>query len=148
MLAEYGDHLDAAFIVTPHAGHHDHARACLEAGLDVLLEKPMVMNADEARGLIETRDRTGRLLVVAFNGSLSPQIRTAARLLRSGELGELLSISYRRGKGKIFCFRPGHETYPIFYQPEVLRVVSNAVRWAAPVGGPQVRFGNVPDPMD
>lgn len=93
MLAEYGSRLDAAFIITPHAGHHDHARACLEAGLDVLLEKPMVMNADEARSLIETRDRTGRLLVVAFNGSLSPQIRTAARLLRSGELGELLSIS-------------------------------------------------------
>jgi predicted dehydrogenase len=85
--------LDAAFIVTPHAYHHDHAKACLEAGLDVLLEKPMVMNANEARSLIETRDRTGRLLVVAFNGSLSPQIRTAVRMLRSGELGELLSIS-------------------------------------------------------
>jgi predicted dehydrogenase len=85
--------LDAAFIITPHAYHHDHAQACLEAGLDVLLEKPMVMNAAEARSLIETRDRTGRLLVVAFNGSLSPQIRTAVEMLRSGELGELLSIS-------------------------------------------------------
>ncbi len=85
--------LDAAFIVTPHACHHDHARACLEAGLDVLLEKPMVMNATEARSLIETRDRTERLLVVAFNGSLSPQIRRAVAMLRAGELGELLSIS-------------------------------------------------------
>ena len=85
--------LDAAFIVTPHAHHHNHARACLEAGLDVLLEKPMVMNADEARSLIEARNRTGRLLVVAFNGSLSPQIRKAVEMLRSGELGELLSIS-------------------------------------------------------
>jgi len=53
----------------------------------------MVMNAEEARSLIQTRDRTGRLLVVAFPGSLSPQIRTAAGLLRSGELGKLLSIS-------------------------------------------------------
>jgi predicted dehydrogenase len=51
------------------------------------------MNATEARSLIETRDRTGRLLVVAFNGSLSPQIRTAAKMLRAGELGEILSIS-------------------------------------------------------
>jgi predicted dehydrogenase len=106
------------------------------------------VNADEARSLIEPRDHTGRLLVVAFNGSLSLQIRTAARLLRSGEFGELPSISYRRGKGKIFYFRPGHETYSIFYQPEVLRVVSNAVHWTAPVNGPQVKFGNVPDPMD
>ncbi|PKO23871.1 MAG: gfo/Idh/MocA family oxidoreductase [Chloroflexi bacterium HGW-Chloroflexi-1] len=93
LLAEYAGRLDAAFIITPHAYHHDQAKACLEAGLDVLLEKPMVLNAAEARSLIETRDRTGRLLVVAFPGSLSPQIRTAVRLLRSGELGALLSIS-------------------------------------------------------
>lgn len=91
LLADYP--LDAALIVTPHAYHHDQTRACLEAGLDVLLEKPMVTTAAEARSLIETRDRTGRLLVVAFPGSLSPRIRAAAQMLRSGELGRLLSIS-------------------------------------------------------
>jgi len=91
LLAKYD--LDAAFIITPHVYHHAQAKACLEAGVDVLLEKPMVMNAAEARSLIETRDRTGRLLVVAFNGSLSPEIREAVKLLRSGELGKLLSIS-------------------------------------------------------
>jgi predicted dehydrogenase len=91
LLADYD--LDAAFIITPHALHHDQAKACLEAGVDVLLEKPMVMNADEARSLMETRDHTGRLLAVAFNGSLSPEIREAVRLLRSGEMGDLLSIS-------------------------------------------------------
>ena len=93
LLADTGDALDAAFIITPHAYHHDQTAACLEVGLDVLLEKPMVMNAQEARSLIETRDRTGRLLVVAFPGSLSPQIRTAVAMLRSGELGKLLTIS-------------------------------------------------------
>lgn len=35
-----------------------------------------------------------------------------------------------RGKGKIFYFRPGHETYPIFYNEEVLKVLANGVRWA------------------
>ncbi len=35
------------------------------------------------------------------------------------------------GKGRVFYFRPGHETYPIFKQAEPLRVVENAVRWAA-----------------
>lgn len=91
LLANYN--LDAVFIVTPHNCHYTQAQACLEAGVDVLLEKPMVMNADEARSLIETRDRTGKLLSVAFNGSLSPEIREAVRLLRSGECGKLLSIS-------------------------------------------------------
>ena len=50
---------------------------------------------------------------------------------------------YDRGKGKVFYFRPGHETFPIYYQEEVLRVIVNAVRWAAPVDGPQINFGNV-----
>ena len=91
LLADYA--LDAAFIVTPHAFHHDQAVACLEQGLDVLLEKPMVMSGAEATSLIETRDRTGKLLIVAFPGSLSPQIRAAAQMIRSGEIGSLLSIS-------------------------------------------------------
>ncbi len=93
LLREYKTKLDAAFIVTPHACHHDQTQACLNAGLDVLLEKPMVMNAAEARSLIRTRDRTGRLLVVAFPGSLSPQVRGAVELLRSGACGEMLTIS-------------------------------------------------------
>lgn len=93
LLADYGHGLDAAFIASPHAYHHDQAKACMEAGLDVLLEKPMVINTDQARSLIETRERTDRLLVIAFQGSLSPEIRTAVKLLRSGELGEILSIN-------------------------------------------------------
>jgi len=92
-VATYAGQLDAVVIITPHALHFAQAKACLEAGLDVLLEKPMVMTADEATALIETRDRTGRLLVVAFQGSLSPQIREASRLLRSGELGPILTIN-------------------------------------------------------
>jgi predicted dehydrogenase len=89
----YADELDAAFIITPHDLHFRQATACLEAGMDVLLEKPMVMTADEAHALIETRDRTGRLLVVAFQGSLSSQVREASRLLRSGELGPILNVN-------------------------------------------------------
>ena len=85
--------LDAVMIVTPHAFHFAQATAALEAGLDVLLEKPMVMNAIEAVELIRTRDRTGRLLVVGFQGSLSPHVRAAAAMLRSGELGAILNVN-------------------------------------------------------
>jgi len=93
LLREHGSALDAAFIITPHAYHHDQTKACLEAGIDVLLEKPMVMNAQEAASLIETRDRTGKLLVVAFPGSLSPNIRTAVTMLRNGDIGTVKTIS-------------------------------------------------------
>lgn len=93
LLAKFAGRLDAAFIITPHAYHHDQTLACLEAGLDVLLEKPMVMNAAEAESLIAARDRTGRLLVVAFPGSLSPNLRTAVGWLREGKFGRVLNIS-------------------------------------------------------
>ncbi len=39
---------------------------------------------------------------------------------------------YQRGRGRIFYFQPGHETFPVYYQPEVQRVIINAVRWAKP----------------
>lgn len=92
-VRDYANQLDAVFIITPHVYHFAQAKACLEAGLDVLLEKPMVMNATEAQELIRIRDRTGKLLVVAFQGSLSPQVRTAVNMLRTGELGSILNIN-------------------------------------------------------
>jgi predicted dehydrogenase len=93
MLGKYASELETAFIVTPHAFHYSQAKICMEAGLDVLLEKPMVMNAQEAISLIDARDKTGKLLVVAFQGGLSPQVREACRLIQSGELGELQTVS-------------------------------------------------------
>lgn len=48
---------------------------------------------------------------------------------------------YRRGSGKVFYFRPGHETYPIYRQPEIQRVIGNAVEWAAPGEGPDPAYG-------
>jgi trehalose utilization protein len=49
---------------------------------------------------------------------------------------------YTRGRGKIFYFRPGHESYPTYFNPEIRRVIANAARWAAPVAGPKPVFGN------
>ncbi len=49
---------------------------------------------------------------------------------------------YTRGKGRIFYFRPGHETYPTYFNPNVRRVIANASRWAAQPPAPAVVFGN------
>lgn len=56
--------------------------------------------------------------------------------------------TFRRGKGKIFYFRPGHETFPIYRDPNVRRVLANAVRWAAPGGSPYFGAGrNIAEPL-
>ena len=50
---------------------------------------------------------------------------------------------FTRGRGKIFYFRPGHESFPTYYHAGVRRVIANAARWAAPSLGPTPTFGNV-----
>ncbi|WP_085522489.1 ThuA domain-containing protein [Tuberibacillus sp. Marseille-P3662] len=50
--------------------------------------------------------------------------------------------TYRRGLGKVFYFRPGHETYPTYHHSEIQSVITNAVRWAEPTTRPQPIRGN------
>jgi trehalose utilization protein len=52
--------------------------------------------------------------------------------------------TYRRGRGKIFYFRPGHETYPTYYHEDIQQVIRNAVKWASPEQhSPVLKLGNV-----
>lgn len=53
--------------------------------------------------------------------------------ISSFERGEVFRSGcvWRRGRGRVFYFRPGHETYPIYRHPEVLRILANAIRWLA-----------------
>jgi trehalose utilization protein len=60
---------------------------------------------------------------------------TGGEVFRSG-------CCYYRGAGKIFYFRPGHESHPTYFNPEVRRVIANAIRWAAPVVRPPRVFGH------
>jgi trehalose utilization protein len=54
---------------------------------------------------------------------------------------------YERGRGRIFYFRPGHETHPTYFHPEVRRVIANAVRWAAQPAGAAPMYGQR-DPLE
>ncbi|MEW9050829.1 MAG: ThuA domain-containing protein [Neobacillus sp.] len=50
--------------------------------------------------------------------------------------------TYTRGNGKVFYFRPGHETYPTYHNKEIQRVIINAVNWAKPVKRERPIYGN------
>jgi trehalose utilization protein len=63
-------------------------------------------------------------------------------------------LTYQRGAGRIFYFRPGHETYPTYHDKNVQLVLRNAVRWAAPAGrwdniidAPHVPVDSAPEPI-
>lgn len=50
--------------------------------------------------------------------------------------------TYQRGNGKVFYFRPGHETYPTYHNKEIQHVIKNAVQWAKPVNRSYPVYGN------
>ncbi len=61
---------------------------------------------------------------------------TGGEVFRSG-------ATWKRGLGKIFYFRPGHESYPTYYNPEIMKVIANGVKWAAPSGVGSAVRGNI-----
>ncbi len=50
--------------------------------------------------------------------------------------------TFYRGLGKIFFFQPGHETFPTYHNPMIIKVIANAVRWAASPHGAEPTYGN------
>ena len=55
---------------------------------------------------------------------------------------------FRRGSGKIFYFRPGHEAYPTFYRDDIRQIIANAVDWAKPSRGPKPTLGHFHPPLE
>ena len=54
---------------------------------------------------------------------------------------------YHRGKGKLFYFQPGHESFPTYHIPAIQKVISNAVKWAAPSKQPPFVIGQIKEPI-
>jgi trehalose utilization protein len=61
---------------------------------------------------------------------------TGGEVFRSG-------CTYKRGLGKIFFFRPGHQEYPTYHHKDILKVIANATKWAAPHHGSKPVTGKV-----
>ena len=93
MLAAMRGQMDAVYVSTPHVFHGANALDVIEAGYDLLLEKPMVTTVEEALALVEAEQRTGRTVVIAFQGGLSPLVHDTRDRARRGDFGELVSVS-------------------------------------------------------
>ena len=83
---------DIVVIGTPPAMHHEHARAALEAGAHVFLEKPFVSSVEEADDLIAAARRAGRLLAVNNQYRYMTPYRETQRRLAAGEFGKAYQI--------------------------------------------------------
>jgi predicted dehydrogenase len=89
-LLELG--LDAVAIATPVSTHYPLASRCLEAGLHVLVEKPLASSSREAEALVELADRRERVLMVDHTYLFSNPVRRIREFVASGELGDLYYV--------------------------------------------------------
>ena len=94
--------VEAVVIASFAAQHYGQARAALEAGKHVLVEKPMTLQADEAGDLVRLARRAGRCLMVGHLLLYHPAVVKMKELLTSGEIGELFYIySQRLNLGRV-----------------------------------------------
>jgi predicted dehydrogenase len=87
--------VDAVSICVPHHLHEPIARAALEAGKHVLIEKPLATDASQARELIELAERRERVLMVELTHRFYPPVRAASEWVRSGRVGEIFAVEDR-----------------------------------------------------
>jgi predicted dehydrogenase len=84
--------LDAVAIATPPATHHKIAKACLERGLNCLIEKPLTTNLRDARDLVDLAYENDRLLMVGHTFEYNPAVVEIRRMIRERELGEVYYV--------------------------------------------------------
>lgn len=96
--------VDGVVVATPNGFLAEVGVAALDAGRDVLLEKPMGRNAEEANVLAEAARRSGRLLKVGFNHRYHPGLARLLEVVGRGDMGRVVHVRARYGHGA----RPGY----------------------------------------
>jgi predicted dehydrogenase len=80
--------IDALIVTTPNYLHAAQTIAALQAGIHVMVEKPMAMNADEAREMVAAAEKSGALLMVAHCFRFDPQVAWLQNQLQAGAIGQ------------------------------------------------------------
>ncbi len=83
------DRVDLVTVATPNATHFEITKAFLEAGFNVLCEKPMTMTVEEGEEIVRVVKATGRICAVNYCYSAYPMVRQARAMVRAGEMGKI-----------------------------------------------------------
>ena len=83
------DRVDLVTVATPNATHFEITKSFLEAGFNVLCEKPMTMTVEEGEEIVRIAQASGKICAVNYCYSAYPMIRQARAMIRAGELGKI-----------------------------------------------------------
>jgi predicted dehydrogenase len=97
--AKRPDGIEVVSIVTPNHVHYVQSAACLEAGLDVICDKPLTTNLPDAEKLVKLAADRKRLLGVTFNYTGYPMVRHAKQLIADGLIGKLRVVQAEYPQG-------------------------------------------------
>jgi predicted dehydrogenase len=86
------DPIDLVTVATPNSTHFEITKAFLEAGFNVLCEKPMTMNVEEGEEIVRIAQRTGKVCAVNYCYSAYPMVRQARAMVKAGEVGKVRLI--------------------------------------------------------
>jgi predicted dehydrogenase len=81
--------IDICLVASPTSFHYEHARAAMESGAHVLVEKPFTIEPGHAWELVDLSKRLGRHLIVAFGWNYLPMVREAKRIMESPGIGDI-----------------------------------------------------------
>ena len=81
--------VDIVLVASPTGLHHEHAKAALEAGANVLVEKPVTITPEDAWDLADTATRLNRQLLVSFGWNYQPMMRAAKSLMDEQGVGQI-----------------------------------------------------------
>jgi len=101
--------IDAVYVSTPHPMHCANALLALEAGKNVLVEKPFAMDAEEASRMIAKAREKGLFLMEAMWTRFLPHIVELRKVIASGALGKIVSVM--ADHGQFFAFDPKHRIF-------------------------------------
>jgi predicted dehydrogenase len=83
---------DGVVLATPNALHVEHAMVCMQAGLPMLLEKPIAVTLAEGEALVEAADKAQARILIGHHRAHSPIMAKAREVIDSGTLGKLVAV--------------------------------------------------------
>ena len=101
------ERVDFVTVATPNHTHFDIAKAAIEVGMNVVCEKPMTNDLDQAVQLARLVEESGVVFVVAHGYTGYPMVRQARELILGGELGEIHAVRINYIQGGLMGLQPG-----------------------------------------